>query len=239
MDSVKQQKEIEKFKSEEQCKLEHITCCNQLSVEQFKDLRSQISMVLKETRSLELYALGGVVAYYAWLFTHCIPSAPVFGSEIPSRLIPWLIPVILPVLGAWRVMANVWALLVCAEYIVRIEDECDKTPCHIGPDKGWENYVRGNRAKRKTCKSSVIMNEDKSREDEQKSWDEMPRWRKIWIVGNMSHYWPFWIFLTLLTLLMFVISFSISESLSQQTCSASPMPTTERSMDYQTQEYRL
>lgn len=213
------QKALERFKAAEQSKLEHIRCCNQLSVEQFKSLRTQIDTTLKELKNLELYALAGVIAYYAWLFTHCIPSIyiPVSQYKISISPIIWFIPVLLPMLGAWRVWVNIGNILIAADYIREIEDEFDDPlhHIHIGPDKGWENYLYGLRM------------EDKM-EDKGKKSGRIPQnqWRKrVWAMGLKYNYWPFWFLLMGLTTIIFVASFFISGSLSQQTCHTSSAPT--------------
>src|SRR6478672_6755876 len=55
-------KEVIKEQLKEQMKFQ-----NQFRIEEYKDRRAEINDLIKDTRSLELYALIGMLAYYAWL----------------------------------------------------------------------------------------------------------------------------------------------------------------------------
>ena len=96
--------EIEQFKDSSARNLEQIKRSNQLSIEEFKDRRAAISDLIKENINLERYVLIGIVAYYAWLLTHCIPRGIAYG-------IAWFIPVLVPVLGVWRRWENIERVL--------------------------------------------------------------------------------------------------------------------------------
>jgi hypothetical protein len=172
----------------------------QLSVEQFKSLRYEIEEAIRHTRNLELYAIAAVAAYYAWMLTHCIPSVqmhlPIIEKNIESRWIAWFIPVSIPILGAWRVWFNLGQILVVANYIAKIEETFDGRFCPLGPDKGWENYLRIVRSKRKP-------------------WDEMSEGEKRRQVGMGVFFTSFWLSLFLFILVMIVLGFFIS---NKQTC---------------------
>jgi len=91
--------------------------------------------------------LGGLVAYYAWLLTHCIPdwerTLPLLGTTVhvlPN--LPWVLPIVLPVVGGWRSLANVGRIMDIAAYMLKTEEELD-----IGPRKGWEHFLEYRRGR--------------------------------------------------------------------------------------------
>jgi len=116
---------------EEQYKLEQMKCSNQLRTEEFKDRRAEIDVLIKDTKNLEIYALIGVVVYYAWLFTHCIPFPQ---DKMITRFFPWVIPIFIPTLGLWRSYENILQVLNIAIYIRKIEDEFARNSLPIGPN---------------------------------------------------------------------------------------------------------
>jgi hypothetical protein len=57
-------------------------------------------MLVRDTRQLELYVVGALVAYYAWLLTNSVPASTL-PHTIPFTLrdvVRWL-PVLLTFLG--------------------------------------------------------------------------------------------------------------------------------------------
>ena len=114
---------------EKHYKLEQIKTFNQLRIEEYKDRRAEIDTLLKDTKNIELYALIGVAAYYAWLLTHCV-----------SPSLPWLIPIVIPILGAWRSFENVMQVLKNAKYLRDLEKEI-----FVFQLKGWERYLAATR----------------------------------------------------------------------------------------------
>ena len=120
--------------SDGQDRLEQIKFSNQLRIEEYKDRRAEINELIKDTRSLELYALTGIVVYYAWLLTHCL-------SQPHTAWIAWLIPVVLPVLVAWRSTENITGVVNVGKYVRKIEDDAVEFSGHAGAAEGWENYL--------------------------------------------------------------------------------------------------
>jgi hypothetical protein len=125
---------------------------HQLRTEEFKSLRAEIEMLVKDARSLELYVLTGLVAYYAWLLTHCVPGAttlvPLTHAKLSLQLVPWLIPIALPILGAWRSWANLGRIIDIGAYITEIEGNLFADDRPLGPRKGWEHFVEKRRRER-------------------------------------------------------------------------------------------
>jgi hypothetical protein len=105
----------------------------QFKIEQFKSLRSEIEETFRNTRTLELYVVGGLVAYYAWIMTHCLPDISIPILYYPLQ---WLIPIGLPVLGLWRTWENMIRLGKIARFMHATEDDIlsDAT-------KGWEHFL--------------------------------------------------------------------------------------------------
>jgi hypothetical protein len=101
----------------------------QFKIEQFKSLRSEIEDRFKDTRTLEVYVLIGLVAYYAWIMTHCLPDL-----YVP---IQWIIPIILPLLGFWRTWENMIRLGKIAEFVRKTEKDILVDQTWLG----WEHFL--------------------------------------------------------------------------------------------------
>ena len=146
---IDEQKDLEGFKALAQVDLEKAKFANALRVEEFKSLKHEIELLVRDTRSLELYVVGGLVAYYAWLLTHCIPettvSMPFLRQQLLLQLLPWFVPIALPLLGAWRSWANVGRIMDIAGYIRTVEDYLHAERIPLGPMRGWEHYVQQRR----------------------------------------------------------------------------------------------
>lgn len=197
------QAEFEEVKSK-------IQCSSQLRIEQYRSLRVEIEQTIKDIRDLELYAVAGIVVYYSWLFTHSIPSITVaraFDRPIQSTSIAWFIPVIVPMLGMWRVWSNVRQLLIAAEYVAKLESEFAAVGLPIGPSKGWENYLQRIRSRRKLWyrlrrkQASSWMTLFRRK---RKMWSKMTTHQRILCVGLESYYWQFWILLLFFTAVVFL-----------------------------------
>jgi hypothetical protein len=141
---VKGQIHLEDYKLKGQFRLEYVKLSHSLSIEEFKSLRSEIDARFRDSRSLEVYITGGLIAYYAWLITHCVPTLPgtLFGIHIPDSF-PWLIAVLFPLLGSWRALVNTNRVLNIASYIRNIENNFDGLD---GDGKrlrapGWEKEI--------------------------------------------------------------------------------------------------
>ena len=141
-----------KITAEEQIRLEDVKAStqtaeqlklsNQFATEQYKDLRSQIQELARSITNLEVIAVGGIVAYYAWIMTHNVPdlSVQIFYLRLKWALI---IPILLPILGFFRSRRHMGQIHYIARYMREIED---RTP--VGPEKGWEHFIDRHRRKR-------------------------------------------------------------------------------------------
>jgi hypothetical protein len=175
------QLKIEQFKDGSARDLEQIKRSNQLSIEEFKDRRAAISDLIKENINLERYVLIGIVAYYAWLLTHCIPRGIAYG-------IAWFIPVLVPVLGIWRRWENIERVWHSAYYTREIEHQLDNRGQPIGPHSGWEHFlwreIRGVTAPPQT----------------------LTNWRRVFQIERSTSGFIFWIILLAFALILFAIS---------------------------------
>jgi hypothetical protein len=148
--TVDEQLRVESFKADQQREIEEKKLNYQFRVEEFKSLRGEIDSLVKETRNLEIYVAGALVAYYVWLITHCLNEIPI---PIPLLQIKggyglqWLIPMALPILGAWRSWANIGRIMDIAAYITKVEERFDHICLPLGPEKGWEHFLEKRRNK--------------------------------------------------------------------------------------------
>lgn len=98
---------------------------SRLHWEQYGMLREEVFYHLQETRKLEVYVVGGLAAFYAWL---CTANAP--------RTV-WFVGVLLPALGALRAWVSLGRIREIGDYLRRLEERLftDAT----GP-AGWERH---------------------------------------------------------------------------------------------------
>ena len=82
-------------------------------VKEYESLKKEVSEQVEHTRKLEIYAVGGIAAFYAW-FTRATPHPP---SVL--LIIPWL----LVLLGAWRSGAALKRIKEIVVYLVRLENK--------------------------------------------------------------------------------------------------------------------
>jgi hypothetical protein len=92
-----------------------------LGTEEYKSLRGEISALVAESRKLELLAIGGVAATYAWFVTSKVPP----GAA-------WYVPALLPLLGALRAYAIFKRIGEIGDYLRNIEKSLDWS--------GWETH---------------------------------------------------------------------------------------------------
>src|SRR5262249_32410613 len=80
----------------------------QMRDEQDKTLRAEILDLLKATQSMEIYAVLGLGAYYAWVFSRCLPTLDAkivtvgFVIGRVAEVLPWILPALIPIFGYWR-----------------------------------------------------------------------------------------------------------------------------------------
>jgi hypothetical protein len=108
-----------------------------LRVEQFKALRNEMGTLDKDSRTLQIYVTGALVAYYSWLIANCL--------NVPGLALQWLLPMALPILGRWRTGANLIRMRDISAYIIELEEDFAKLKLTLGPQKGWEHFVKGRR----------------------------------------------------------------------------------------------
>lgn len=128
-------------------KLEKLRCANEIRIEQYKSLREEIRQRVVGHAPLEISAVVGIAAYYAWLLTQCVPdllSASLFGLNWSAI---WLLPVWVPLVGIWRAHAVSGGILRVAAYIRMIEGQFDNDGLQIGPNKGWESFIEEKRSR--------------------------------------------------------------------------------------------
>jgi hypothetical protein len=101
-----------------------------LTKEEFLALRREVEAQVAETRRIELAAIGGVAAIYAWLATH----SPIYGIEEWA----WLLPILLPLFGGFRSRAIGYRIDDIREYLQKIEKEIPKDRNLVG---GWETFL--------------------------------------------------------------------------------------------------
>ncbi len=100
-------------------------------LEEFKALRQEILQKVDAISKLEVLAIGGAAAVYAWLGTRTVPT---------PRLI-WFIPLLFPVLGWLRAHYLGRQVSMAGGYLEILEKRLRPVPL-LGPAHGWEGYIR-------------------------------------------------------------------------------------------------
>jgi hypothetical protein len=90
-----------------------------MRLQELKALEEEISLLVRDTRNLELYVTGGLVAYYGWLLSHCVGDIS----------FPWWVPIVAPIVGGWRSAANFNRILEIAGFIREMYPS------------GWEDHI--------------------------------------------------------------------------------------------------
>lgn len=98
--------------------------------EEFLALRNEGDAQVAETRRLEMAAVGGAAAIYAWLATH----QPIYGIGRWA----WLLPLLLPIFGGLRSFAIYRRISDIGAYLKKIEDQLPETQKLA---RGWENFL--------------------------------------------------------------------------------------------------
>jgi hypothetical protein len=93
---------------------------------QYKLLRAEVLQLVDETRKLELYALGGVAALYAWLVKD--------GQHVPKSAFYIAVPLV--ALGGLRALALYFRVKEIGEYQRKLEELYFTSPAL----PGWERY---------------------------------------------------------------------------------------------------
>jgi len=109
---------------------------DELCIEEYKSLRIEIYSLIEETRRLEILALGGVAATYAWFVT--------------SKVLPgaaWYAPALLPLLGALRSYALFQRIGEIASYLQNLEKTLNWS--------GWESHF-ASKARSRISFTSIV-----------------------------------------------------------------------------------
>jgi len=99
-------------------------------LEEFRALRQEILHKVEANARLEVFAVTGAAAIYAWLTTS--------GTSL-ERLV-WYIPVLLPVLGFLRAVRLGKQMVIAGDYLRLLETRIRPTEIERGIH-GWEGYV--------------------------------------------------------------------------------------------------
>jgi hypothetical protein len=99
-------------------------------VEEFRALRQEILHKVDANARLEVFAVTGAAAIYAWLTT----------TGTPIGRVIWYVPVLLPVLGFLRAVKLGKQMTIAGDYLRLLETR--RRPTEIGRGiHGWEGYV--------------------------------------------------------------------------------------------------
>jgi hypothetical protein len=104
---------------------------SEIHLSQYSLLREEVVSHVAETRRVEVYAVGGVAAVYAWLVTH--------GIELSAA---WFIPVMFPLLGAIRSYALFKRVQLIAIYLRDLEVYWFGASSPHGWERFFEEKVR-------------------------------------------------------------------------------------------------
>lgn len=100
-------------------------------LKEYESLKQEVSEQVEHTRKLEIYAVGGIAAFYAWY---------IGATTLPHELL--IIPLLLASLGAWRSGAALKRINEIAAYLVQLEGVFALT----GDKLGWETHRKNNRS---------------------------------------------------------------------------------------------
>ena len=99
-------------------------------LKEYESLRKEMGELVEHSRKLEIYALGGIAAFYAWYLTST-------SLRLPKELL-W-IPVFLAMLGALRSWSVYNRLMDIAKYLRQVEKCLTLKDCDL---IGWETHLK-------------------------------------------------------------------------------------------------
>jgi len=99
---------------------------NEYHVEEYKQLMEDRISRVKEIRTMEVLAIGGVSAIYAWLASI---------NNVPPIL--WYLPVLIPVFAFYRALMMRNSIAILNEYIRRLEDQFNKSKPELEGFESW------------------------------------------------------------------------------------------------------
>ena len=99
-------------------------------LKEYESLKKEIGELVEHSRKLEIYALGGIAAFYAWYLSSPTPRTP-------KELL--LIPVLVACLGALRSWSVFIRIGDIAKYLRKVEAALSlKDRCLLG----WETHLK-------------------------------------------------------------------------------------------------
>ena len=101
----------------------------ELKQAEWKELRNEAITLSQESRKLELAAIGGTGAVYAWLATNQIGDL---------QELAWFIPLLFSLAGSLRAWVMNKSIKVISTYLLKIESS-------LSEDEGWEQYFKTRR----------------------------------------------------------------------------------------------
>lgn len=102
---------------------------------EYDSLKAEITALVEHSRKLEIYALGGMAAFYAWWFLRANPENGNATLAVDEKAL--LLPVLIAVMGAFRSLAVALRIDQIAKYLVKLED------VFALEGLGWERTLAG------------------------------------------------------------------------------------------------
>jgi hypothetical protein len=96
-------------------------------LKEYESLKKEIADLVEHSHKLEIYALGGIAAFYAWFFHE---------TARPDRIV-LCIPILLVILGAFRSWAVLKRIYEIAEYLLNVEKVFSLKEPRL---TGWETH---------------------------------------------------------------------------------------------------
>jgi hypothetical protein len=110
----------------------------EFDLEEFKALRAEILLKVEAISKLELTAVGGAAAVYAWLGTRT--------PDVPGVI--WFLPVLFSLLGWVRAYFLGKQITMAGDYLLHLETRLRLRPVYQQVH-GWEAHIREPAVRRK------------------------------------------------------------------------------------------
>jgi hypothetical protein len=93
---------------------ERLTTGKEFHFKEYDSLKKEIVDLVEHSRKLEIYALGGIAAFYAWWFLRATAAPPVARAAL-------LLPILIVFLGGLRSFAVLLRIKQLGTYLVDVE----------------------------------------------------------------------------------------------------------------------
>ena len=100
-------------------------------MKEYESLKREIINLVRDSRKLEVYAIGALGGFYAWFLSKKD------GVSRPELIL--LIPLLVALLGSWRAWAIFVRLRDIAEYLIEVEKEFALADNGL---PGWETHLK-------------------------------------------------------------------------------------------------